>query len=312
MSFNNDIGEKKMSDESRYAEDAPQSEGQTIENQDSGDSSDAASTTEEQQEVQNVSEGSEDVSRETPKADEKIVFNTKDEFDAETTKIRKIAERKVKRELERAYNEKFAQNQAQTQQVQQAQVTTPPDSNSVWDEALQTWIPGDMTISGYGEFAAQRAQQMNPQQQVQQPAAQQVQQARQGMQPFYSDDAEDQAIECNERISDFSDVLSKSPITPEMANAAATDSEGIKNLYELQKTQPHVIYEVSRLSPIQQQKRVWELNREIANSKKAKVQSSATPQPAPLKESGISMKKPLSEMSYKEKKALREREIWGK
>lgn len=240
---------------------------------------------------------------EKPAEEEKIVLTQK-EYDARAAAIRNMAERRAMRKAE----EKFKAQQPQTAQQQPVQnIGTPQSPNDLWDDNLKTFIPRDLTIEQY----AQLAQSVQAQQPAQQPVAQQQgtvnpPQSENGL----TEDAETQAVTLAAKVGQekIQAALRQAPISDVMVNAVAVDPNGMENLYNAILERPHEIYQICQLSPMEQQAKMWEMNQECAKKRAPKVQTSATPQPAPLKEGG-NFVKPYAEMSYEEKKAAKRREL---
>lgn len=264
------------------------------------------------------SEGDSEASHETAEESEKIVL-TKEERDAEAARIREIAERRgrreAQRELEAKYQQEFQKLQQQpysqqySQQYLQQNMPPQPSANHIWDQSINQWIdPVNMTVNDYLNLAQQSMS--NPQgYQAQMQPTQQMQQVAPKT-PTFTKSAEDQGDECMVSISDFETVMKGAPITPDMANSACIDSNGMKNLYRMMKDAPHELYKISKLSPQEQQHRMWLMNRKFADEKAKKLQSKATPQAAPLKNNG-EINKPESELSLSELKQKRLAEKWG-
>jgi hypothetical protein len=264
--------------------------------------------------AENQPEGAGDKPAEDKQQEQQKLY-TKDEFDASAAKIKAIYEKKGRKAAERELAERFAdQPQPPTVQVQSQapNVPPPPDNNSFWDPTLNQWLPNDITVTQYVSLANQvlPAQQEQPAQQpVNQPQVQQNPNP-QPAKPQFSEQAENQGIECEVELKDFTSVMKGAPITPTMANAACLDPNGMKNLYEMMKEAPHELYQISQINdPIEQQNRMWLMNQKFAQKRSKKVQTRATEQPAPLEANG-KINKPWSEMSYLEKKKARENEIW--
>ncbi len=230
-----------------------------------------------------VVEGEEITPEVTP--EEETVTKTKKELDDEFAKARRIAERRGRAGAEREIQERLQQELAKVQE-QPVQQPQPQNVNTYLDEGLQRNLPGNMTIDEYARLTGaqptgQPAQPQAPVQQVQQPVQQPVQQ-----QERFSSAADDQAIECDEDFVDFIKVLKDGMPSTTMINAVSQDESGLKNLYLKLKEEPTFALQVSRLSPQDQQHRMWQLNQEMATKKAKKVVSKATPQPAAVKAGG--------------------------
>jgi hypothetical protein len=233
-------------------------------------------------------------------------------------KIRSIAEKKTARKLRKEYEAKLAElTQAQPAPAQQQQYIPPQtDPNTTYDPTLEQWIRNDMPIAEYVELAAQLAQ-SNPRiKQNIATLAQQQSSVQQPQQPQstapkieFSDEAENQAIECEAEFSDFSEVLKGVPIHPEVVNELCADSAGMKNLYHAMKESPHEIYKILKLPLNEQKYKMWQMNQEVAKKKAAKVKSNATEQAAPLKNGG-DIHKQFHEMSEREQRKSRWDKNW--
>lgn len=234
--------------------------------------------------------------------DDNIVLK-KSELDARATSaIKAIAERKAKNR----YDAELARykEQAQLSQVQ------PQQEQGIWDENLGRYIPPDLTIRDYQKLCLGEPVNMQPKQPMVQPqAANSTQNVNNNLNANFEDEdeAEFQIITLKERIPDFEDTFKGSMIPLEslvnMTRAVSTDPEGVLNLYNAIKEKPHEMLKISRLSPMAQQQKMWELNQEVLNRKTPKVKSNATPQPAPLASSGGKVNKSYDDMTYSEKKA---------
>lgn len=252
-------------------------------------------------------EGEQEVVTETD-PEQEIVQKTKKELDADFAKAKRIAERRGKMAAEREIQDRLQQELARVQE-QQRQQPQPQNVNTYWDEGLQRNIPGNMTMDEYARSVG--GQPSNQPAQPQAPIAQPVQQAQQPMQTQqpqqaerFSQTADDQAIECDEDFPDFQKVLREGMPSVTMVNSASQDPNGIKNLYLKLKEDPTFALQLSRLSPQDQQHRMWQLNQEMANKSSKKVVSKATPQPASIK-GGTKIHVNESDMSISELRRLR-------
>jgi hypothetical protein len=239
---------------------------------------------------------------EKPAEEEKIVL-TQQEYDARAAAIRNMAERRAKRKAEEEF--KAAQQQQPIQAQQPQNISAPQSPDDVWDDNLKMFIPKNMTVEQYSQLAGMVQTQQPAQQQTVQQAPVNPPQTETGL----TENAELQLTTLASKVgeSDIRLALSKAPISDTMVNAVAVDKYGIENLYNAIKDRPHEIYQICQLSPMEQQAKMWELNKECAKKRAPKVQTSATPQPAPLKEGG-DLSKSYTDMSYEEIKAARSKD----
>ena len=239
--------------------------------------------------------------------EEKITLTQK-ELDARSAKIRAITERRAKREAEADYKVELEKMQQQQPAAQNGQPNSyaqvPP--GYVWDDVLGS-IPENTTRQQYSLMIAQALASQPAQPQTAKPAPSAP------SAPAEEDvtkDAKDQFENCLIEMDDAESLLGSSAFNSKMFNAAADVSQnGIRDLLDLQRENPAEIYRISRLSPDKQRFEVWNYLKAKA-LKKPKINTGATPQPESLKENGVATKQ-YSEMTYAEKKALRQREIWG-
>lgn len=272
-----------------------------------------------QSEAESKPEG-EQIAGEEP---EKIVL-TKAEKDAEEMKIREIEQRKAKRRAEQEVDarvkqevENLKQQIPQQQQQQQGYVPPAPSPDHIWDESIRQWVDPNMSLQDYAQLATQTQpqagyynQQPPVNQQInQQPA--QPQQTPAKSQPQFTEEAMNQADECVVRIKDFKEVLTIAPISPEMANAAALDSNGLNNLYEMAKepTSAAELYKILQLPVKEQEQRMWMMNQKFADERADKLKSKATPQASPLNNTG-EVSKDESNMGVSELKRKRHAKYW--
>jgi hypothetical protein len=268
-------------------------------------------------EVQQAPVSTEAPTEETPvSAEEEKLILTQKEFDNRAAKIKAIAERKARREVEGKLRAEYEQQQAANAQVQQPaqqqtyQSNQPPSPDHIWDPVIG-WRHKNMTTDEYSATIAQALTSQDQTYQQQSNVQPSVQQA-----PSPAVSAEDQAIlsraadqidECCVELDDF-EVIARSCFTDAMVKAAAMAPNGVKNLYEEAKKDPMVFYKLSKLSPDEQKFKVWEMQKERTKAP-TKVQTGATPQPEPLQTNGST--KGYADMSFADKKAARMKEMWG-
>lgn len=233
-------------------------------------------------------------------SEEDIISLTRDELNARELGIKRIAERKARKQFEADLAQQYAT------QPQKAATET---ADSVWDANLNTYIPKNITIADYQNLINQASQPQNGgyARTIQDPQYQQPTQPVSQITPDSKVDLSDKALfqvaALTAKDPNVSQALQGLPISIEMANAVAIDPDGITNLYEAIKSQPHEIFKICQLSPIEQQAKMWELNQKCRLNKASKIKTNATPQPAPLSESGFVNKK-VADMTYAERKAI--------
>lgn len=254
------------------------------------------------QENPSTIDSSNEEGQQSSSTDDEVITMTRAQFAAQSKKIREIAERKARNQLK-------AEMEVQTAAPAQTSIPPATDPNTIWDPALQQYIPLNMSIADYAELAAQKATNSS------QIPPQSMQQAAGAVKPVQSEgfcmEAEEQAIRLSVEIPDFEETLKGAPITAAMANEASRDNDGMRVLYEKWKNDPREIAKISQLSPDQQKRKVWQMTYEHRLNKNAnKLKSNAIPQADPLPQGG-SNGKSFSELSYAEKKRQREKEIWG-
>jgi hypothetical protein len=220
--------------------------------------------------------------------DEKVVL-TKKEYEKEIVKHKEIAKRRARRELERDLADKVEQNKAQ--QSAQQPVQQPQQSDLMWDENLNAYISKEISVREYEQWVTtgvkpQSVIQRENSKQAANNQQSQAQMPKNAEKQVLSDDAEDQAIACQADFDDFADVIKNAAVTPEMVNAAANDKNGIKNLYEIQKSNPQKLFEISKLPKGKQAFAVWNLNNEVRRNS-SKIVSTASKQPKALGSSKI-------------------------
>jgi hypothetical protein len=246
---------------------------------------------------------------------EKIV-TTQAEKDAEAMRIREIERRKARREAEQEVATKYEQElekirQQQIPQQQQAYVPPAPSPNHIWVPELGQWIDPNMSLQDYAQLANQAQPQAGYNQQ---PINQQPNVATQPPEgkplPQFSKAALNQADENVVRIKDFKEVMMGAPISAEMANAACLDPNGLNNLYQMAKDAPHELYKILQLPAEEQKERMWLMNQKFANEKAEKFKSKATPQAAPLNNSG-EVSKDESSMDVAELKRKKHAQYWN-
>lgn len=298
---NTDVQDKSQ-DETQASENS-ESEKSETENIDNSDDSAESSQTGEGQ---------------TQEEPEKIVL-TKAELDAEQKKIREIAERKAKRDAEREFKarqEQSMQMQAQNPPQQQAygQPGVQPSPSHIWVPELGQWVDSNQSIADFMNQAAQPQITQQPHhiapniyQQNQMPQQQAAQPAQQ--QPEFSENVYSQRDDCSVRISDFNDVMRQAPLTPQMVEAACTDKDGMKNLYQMTKDAPHELFQIAKLPAHEQQHRMWLMNEKFKSQKAEKLKTKATKQAAPLNNTG-EVSKPENGLSLEELKKKRFNQYW--
>lgn len=259
---------------------------------------------------------------------EKIVL-TKDQFDAKSAKIRAIAEKKARRQTERELLEKQAALLASSPPSAPSppsaapQLLQDPTGQYIFVPELGRWISNDMTVTELMQLAneinvnppptnGQNNQAIPSNITSENAQVNPTNQSVPSQKSVFTEAAEQQLIENEVEIPDFVSVLKQvSFITPDMVNAATVDPQGLKNIYQMAKDSPHELYRISQLSPIERQQAMWSLNQKAQNKRAKKVQTQATRQPAPLQTGSGKINKSWADMSYSEKKAARQREIWG-
>ena len=241
--------------------------------------------------------------KESETSEDDVVSLTRDELNARELGIKRIAERKARKQFEAELAQQYAT------QPQKAETET---ANEFWDANLNSWIPKNITIADYQALVNQSTQ---PQGGVQAPIQQQYQQPLQQVSHITPDskaDLSDQALlqigVLTAKDPNVSQALQGLPITIDMVNAVAVDPAGINNLYEAIKSRPHEIFKISQLSPVEQQAKMWELNQQCRTNKAPKIKTNATPQPEPLNESG-NVNKKVADMTYAERKAIAEQAL---
>lgn len=241
--------------------------------------------------------------KESKTSEEDVISLTRDELNARELGIKRIAERKARKQFEAELAQQYAN---------QPQGAVNETATHVWDANLNNWIPKNITIADYQALVNQSTQpaggvQTPMQQQYQQPSQQRSQ-----ITPDSKADLSDQALlqigALTAKDPNVSQALQGLPISIEMVNAVAVDPDGINNLYSAIKSHPYEIFKISQLSPIEQQAKMWELNQQCRTQKASKVKTNATPQPEPLNESGIVNKK-VADMTYAERKAIAEQAL---
>lgn len=230
-------------------------------------------------------------------SEEDIISLTRDELNARELGIKRIAERKARKQFEADLAQQYAT------QPQKAATET-----AIWDANLNTYIPKNITIADYQNLVNQAAQQQTGYARtIQDPQYQQPTQPVSQITPDSKVDLSDKALfqvaALTAKDPNVSEALQGLPISIEMANAVATDPDGITNLYDAIKSHPHEIFKICQLSPIEQQAKMWELNQKCRLNKASKIKTNATPQPEPLPESGFVNKK-VADMTYAERKAI--------
>lgn len=247
-----------------------------------------------------VSNDADQVTQETEEISpqEETVTLTKAELEQQQTATRRIAEKKAYRKAALEYEAKNA-NQTNVQPVQEPEAP-------IWNAELNCYIKPDSVKRFYAENGLDLNGNPLPPSQVQR----QVKQADPVKQaiPKASDAVANQLIECNEVISDFQQVMKVAPIHIDMAEAAALDPNGIKNLYDTLKSNPGEILQIAQLStPLERQQRIWELNKRLSANRSSNIVSKANAQPKALK----SESKPATGYDYRSmRKASRSRNVW--
>lgn len=250
--------------------------------------------------------------------EEKLILS-QEEYDAKAAKIKAIAERRAKREVEAKYAEEMSRFKAQYNDQKTTQNNfaqgQPPSPDYIWDNNLG-WIHKDMSVQDYSSMVGQALTQLNipgstaAQQAPAAPSSQPVQQSQHQPNEAYgglSQQALEQIDECIVEYNDFKATAAQI-ITPAMANAAAMAPDGLKMLYELHQENPLELYKMTQLSPDEQKFKVWELQKEKAVKAQKKVVTNATPQPEPLETNGTVRR--YEDLSIADRKALRLKEQW--
>lgn len=281
-----------------------------------GESNENSESVNESADTQAEAETKPEGEQETGSESEKIV-TTKEEKDAEAMRIREIERRKAKRVAEQevgakyeAELEKIKQQQVPQQPIQQQYVPPAPSPDHIWEPSLNQWIDPNMTVNDLIQLASQTQPQAGyGQQPVNQQSAAPVQQAAQKTLPDFSEDTQNQADECVVRIKDFQEVMTGAPISREMANAAALDPQGMKNLYQMAKDAPHELYKILQLPADKQKERMWLMNQKFTAERVEKLKTKATPQATPLNNTG-EVSKAESSMGVSELKRKRFAKYW--
>jgi hypothetical protein len=244
-----------------------------------------------------------------------VVTMTREEYDNSSKKIKEIAKRQARRDAAEEYEGKMAefkvspsaQTATPTQSYQQA-----PAADQVWDEYLG-YIHKDTSSEQKTQMiieAVNSMQNPSPQQPVQQPKAVPGSANANAIQA--SRRLEDQLISCDVEHNDFKDVVSSLNLGNEalpMFEAAATAPDGIELIYDMAKNNPSDLIKIARLSPMDQQYKMWNMQKERVNSLK-KV-SSASPQPEPLETNG-SVNKNYADLSLSERRRMEMQKQWDK
>lgn len=261
--------------------------------------------------AEEVKENVDSEEAEKAKPEEEMVTMTKKELDDKFARVRQISERKASARKEREIREKL-QAEMSNQHEKQNQSSS---DKTFWDESLKRNIPSSMTIEEYTRLISNpNAQQnvgydqqttVNNQQNVENVKSHQANNA--SAPKNFSMDADMQAIECDVDYPDFQQVLRESAPSVEMINAVAQDPDGIRNLYHKLKDDPAFAYKISRLSPQEQQHRMWQLNNDMKTKKVKNIVSKATPQPAPIR-AGTKITVKEDEMSITELRRLRRKQ----
>lgn len=244
-----------------------------------------------------------------------VVTMTREEYDNSSKKIKEIAKRQARRDAAEEYESKMAEFKASPS----AQTATPaqsyqqaPAADQVWDEYLG-YIHKDTSSEQKTQMIIEAVNSMQnpaPQQPVQQTQAVPGSANANAIQA--SRRLEDQLISCDVEHNDFKDVVSSLNLGNEalpMFEAAATAPDGIELIYDMAKNNPSDLIKIARLSPMDQQYKMWDMQKERVNSPK-KV-SSASPQPEPLETNG-SVNKNYADLSLSERRRMEMQKQWDK
>lgn len=219
---------------------------------------------------------------------------TQDQVDGFMAKTRTITERRVRQQLE-GKAQATAPVQNVGNQTQDGYVNDP----------FLGQIPANTSMDDYKQMLMSAAQgETQPTQQTQTYQAP-VNQAPNKPANQLSQGTLSQLDDCIIHNEDAERIMSQAPVTPVMAEAVATDTKGIDNLYRLQKENPQRVFEISRMSQMKQAEAMWQLNKDMEVRRQKKIKSNATPQPAPLDEGESAIHKSYAELSWHEKEAVR-------
>jgi len=224
--------------------------------------------------------------------EEKISFTQK-EIDNMLSKKEAIAKRKAKREVEREYAQKLVQPQVSNANFSQPESANSAPANYEWDNVLG-WVPaGTSAEERYNmiqrEIFSMQSGQAPQQQNNAYSAPQQVQQNNVIRNDSNPGGLSDQALEQIDEVSvEHDDFMATAGqiVTPAMANATGLFKDGMKSLYKINKDNPLALFNISKLSPVEQQYKVWELLKKHEGASKVNKVTKVAPVPAPLEANG--------------------------
>jgi hypothetical protein len=205
-------------------------------------------------------------------------------FREEADKIRESTKHKVSKQYERdlqTERQRIAELQSKVDQL-----STPPDSESVYDNMLGDWRPKNMSAD---EYAAKL-------QEVQQQRQQQEQQ-----QQFYRP-MEERAEKATKAIGDFQPVMSAAVqngiVAQDMVMAAAQEDGGLEILYDLVKSNSPKLVELQKLPAVDRMKELWKLS--WAKSQAPAMKTTSADEPVTPENTVDSGNKDYASMDFKD------------
>lgn len=229
-------------------------------------------------------EGTVETSEETKPEEEKIVFNTRVEFDNHAAKVKAKAERKLKRKLDAEYQKKYKELQDKQQSVQsQSNVNTvSPGPDFIWDQNLG-WIHKDTTTVQYSDMLNKALSEVQTQPTNQQPTQQQSAPVDEVKQPIASERLIDQLEDLVEEFPDVENVFKLVNINNDnmdVLEVCARYKGGIKTFYEEAKNDPSKILKISSLSDeTERHVKMVQLNEAKRNASKKVTKVPSQPEP---------------------------------